>query len=693
MTAAELMVDKEVFKKLQTLPRSVQNRIPRFIEDFRKDPSDPSLRVHPVTEVMKDKKVHGAELPGGYRAILIKPEKGNTWAFVYVDSHDKAYEWAKNRRFEVNRMTGVFQIFDAEYVQEKIEDQVVQFDVGKKYILQSFSSAELIQAGVPEALLPAVNAIDSDDKLEAISSYLPEECRDVLYALAAGYTIDEALEEALGIIVAPKEIENEGDFSQLKNSPSRSLRLVGEEGLELEDILGKSFEEWRLFLHPSQRKIVEWNVKGPMKITGVAGTGKTVALLHRAVYLANKYPKERILFTTFTINLAANIRRQLEGLDTKAAARIDVISLYQLARKVASENGFRGQVPEALEFNGIFREAASLGHIPANWKNEEVVKEYELIVGRNGITQEDDYLSAVRSGRRKIKRADRKELWVVFQGVKNELRKRGYETPDGLVHQARLSLEAKKIKGDVEYRAILVDEAQDFGLEALRLIGALCDLDSSNSLTLAGDGHQRVYGAPVSFSRAGINVRGRSKKLKLNYRTSEQIRRWAHSVLEGFDIDDLDGELENAKGVHSIVSAFEGGAPEIEKCTDVTQEERVVKDWITSLLSNGISEHEICIISEAERISALRDMLDEEFSDTKILTAREADRGILEPGIRLGTMERIKGLEFRAVAICAANDNDPLNNLEEASLNERCMRYVAATRAREHLLVTLRATQ
>lgn len=690
MTQVELMVDKQVFKKLQSLPRNVQKRIPKFIEDFRQDPSNPSLRVHPVAETMKDKKVHGAELPGGYRAILIKPEKGNTWAFVNVDSHDKAYEWARNRRFEVNRMTGVFQIFDAEYVQERVQDHTGQLEVQENYILQSFSSQELLQAGVPEALLPAVKAIDSDDKLEAISSYLPEECRDVLYGLAAGFTIDEALEEALGVAIAPECIEHEGDFSQLKYSPSRNLRLVGEDGLELEEILGKSFEEWRLFLHPSQKKIVEWDVKGPMKITGVAGTGKTVALLHRAVHLANKYPKERILFTTFTINLAANIRKQLEDLDQTAASRIDVISLYQLARKVASENGFRGHVPDVIEINGIFSQCSEVGEIPSNWTIDEVAKEYELIVDRNGLSQEDDYLSALRSGRRKIRRAARKGLWTIFQGVRSELRKQGFETPDGLVHQARLALEAKKKKGDVEYRAVLVDEAQDFGLEALRLIAALCDTDAPNALTLAGDGHQRVYGAPVSFGRAGINVRGRARRLKLNYRTSEQIRRWAHSVLDGLDIDDLDGEPEEAKGVHSIVSAFEGGKPEVKRCADAAEEEGFVRAWVKNLLNNGLRGYEICIIAEGERISALRDMVEKEFDDSKILTAREADRGSLDPGIRLGTMERIKGLEFRAVAICAADSKDPLNNLEEASLNERCMRYVAATRAREYLLVTLK---
>ncbi len=145
MSQAEIMVDKEVFKKLQALPRNVQNRIPKFIEDFRKDPMNPSLRVHPVAESMKDKKVHGAELPGGYRAILIKPEKGNTWAFVYVDSHDKAYEWARNRRFEVNRMTGVFQIFDADYVQGRVEDELENYRTEDDYILQNFSDEECRQ--------------------------------------------------------------------------------------------------------------------------------------------------------------------------------------------------------------------------------------------------------------------------------------------------------------------------------------------------------------------------------------------------------------------------------------------------------------------------------------------------------------------------------------------------------------------
>ncbi len=416
---------------------------------------------------------------------------------------------------------------------------------------------------------------------------MPLECRDVLYGLASGFTIDQALEEALGLETKPKDIEGEGDFSQLKSSPSRNLRLVGEEGLELEEVLGKSFEEWRLFLHPSQKKIVEWNVNGPMKITGAAGTGKTVALLHRAVHLAIKYPNERILFTTFTINLAANIRKQLEDLDEKAAARIDVVSLYQLARKVAAEHGFRGQSPIVEELKDIFAECLHTGEIPQGWSLEEVIREFELIVDRNGLAQEDDYLSALRSGRKRLKRVGRRSLWPIFQAVRSLLKKRGLETPDGIVHQARQALEEKKEKGQVDYRAVIVDEAQDFGLEALRLIAALCDTTQRDALTLAGDGHQRVYGAPVSFSRAGINVKGRSRRLKINYRTSEQIRRWAHSVLEGVEIDNLDGEQEELKGTHSVTSAFQGATPDIEKCAGEAEEKVILNAWLKKLIEGG----------------------------------------------------------------------------------------------------------
>ncbi len=685
---AKLMMHRNLLKNLGRLPVKVQKKIVEFIDRFQVDPSDPSMHVHPLKESMIDPKVRGANLPDGYRAIVIAPEKGDTYLLVHVDKHDDAYAWARNKHFEVHESTGVFQVFDVEEVETKADEQKKVSPPQNDYPLDILCEDDLFKAGVPKPLIPAVKAIRSDEALEALSEYLPPDCRDVLHGIAAGMSMDDAMEEMLGInVVQPETVspEGPGDFSKIEDAVNFDLVLVeGEE--HLKEILQASLEEWRIFLHPYQKKIVKWKTRGPMNINGAAGTGKTVALMHRAVHLAREIEdkKERVLVTTFTTNLSITIKHQVASLGREVADKIEVTNLHALARTICSRSGWKGRIALDEDMEDIWSEVwidPSMGELPLS--REELKKEYIQVIDANGVTDEDSYLTTVRSGRPRISRQQRRDAWPVFRAFQRGLKKRNLLTFEGAIHQARLAVEQGNFP---KYRHVLVDEVQDFSLEALRLIAAISPIEEEKSdpLCTVGDGHQRIYRKKIPLSRAGINIRGRSRRLKINYRTSEQIRKYGQGILQGLDIDDLDGENVSIAGDHSV---FKGPEPMVERCAGAKEEADAVLAWIQVLMdSHGLATHEICVTPYKREI---REVVTAAGIPTFELRPREEDPGANEPGIRMGTMKRIKGLEFRAIALACADPEDPMNHIDEADIMARCERYVASTRAREHLLITL----
>ena len=686
---AKLMLHRNLLKNFGKLPTKVQKRVAEWIDIFQKDPYDPSIGMHSLKASMADPKVRGGDLPGGYRAIIVAPEKGDTYLLMHIDQHDKAYDWAKNKHFEVHGATGVFQLFDVEETQAAARGQEVAAEEIVDYPLAELSDEELFTIGVPRPLIPSVRAIKSDSSLEALTDYLPPDCRDVLFGVAMGMTIDEALDEMLGVSEIDEKtvIEGGGDFTHFNETANFDLVLVeGEE--HLKDILSASMEEWRIFLHPYQRKLVEWHPpsNGPMNINGAAGTGKTVALMHRAVFLAREMerPKDQVLLTTFTTNLSISIKSMINRLGPDVAGRIEVTNLHALARTICLRSGWKGRIAQEDDLQDIWDEIwldPNLTDLPMS--REELKKEYSLVIDPNGIDEEEKYLTTVRSGRPRISRKQRRAAWPIFRAFQRGLKKRNLLTFEGAIHQARLAIEQGNFQ---KFAHVLVDEIQDFSLEALRLIRALSPIDEGtrDPLCTAGDGHQRIYRTKIPLSRAGIDIRGRSRRLKINYRTSEQIRKFAQRILKGMEIDDLDGGQAVIVGDHS---AFKGPEPEIEACTSVKDEADKVVNWVKKLLDeHGLATHEICVTPYKPEI---RSALTAAEIITHQLKPREDDPGSDIPGVRLGTIKRIKGLEFRAVALACGDKNDAMNHLDDAGPLEKCERYVASTRAREYLLVTI----
>ncbi len=687
---AKLFIHRDILKNFNRLPSKVQKRVYSLIDEFQADPHSPAIGLHALTGDMLDAKVRGVrKFPDGYRAIVIAPEKGDTYLLVHIDAHDRAYDWARNKRFEVHAGTGVFQVFDTVEVESatkgKVPEARSKAKLKAQYPLAAFSDDELFAAGVPRPLIPAVRSIQSDEALTALIDYLPPDCRDVLYGLAAGMPLDEAIVDMFAQDERPvlNEPLDPGDFSRIAETSGRDLVLVdGQDALK--QILAGSLEEWRIFLHPAQRKLVTRQTFGAMNITGAAGTGKTVALMHRAAHLARRLedPACKVLVTTFTTNLSITIKHHLQRLAPDVADRFEVTNLHYLARTLCLRAGWRGRIAEDSELAQIWEDVWVTCSDELPMSREEMQAEYDLVIDPNGITEEDSYLVAVRSGRPRISRQQRRTAWPVFRAFQRGLKKRNLLTFEGAVHEARLSVEQKSTR---EFAHVLVDEVQDFSLEALRLIRALspADEDARDPLCTVGDGHQRIYRTRIPMSRAGIDIRGRSSRLKVNYRTSEQIRQFAQGILRGVEIDDLDEGVASTVGDHSV---FSGPEPAVVPCADGKEESQAIVQWVQELQDRGLATHEICVTPwKPEVVTALTAAGIGVYE----LRAREEDPGASESGIRVGTMKRIKGLEFRAVAIACADAEDAMNQLEDSPLKDRCERYVAATRAREQLLVTV----
>ena len=670
------MLHQDVFDKFPRLPSKVQKKLVDLLKKFKIDSTLASINLEHLQPMVRDKKVRSARLGDDYRAILIAPEQGDTFVLIHVDHHDKAYRWCANKLFEAHQELGAFQIINIEEVERvagevKSEPNHVQIP---DYRLNELSDEELFQAGTPKALIPSIRAVQNDDDFEKMAEYLPPEAKQVLYGFVCGLSLDQSIEEMLGSSEGEKPV-GPGDFSHLSKRANIDLVFIkGEE--HLQQILSEDIEAWRIFLHPYQQKLVKWNVKGPMKINGAAGTGKTVALMHRAVWLASKLDaNEKVLITSFTTNLAVTIKGLIESMAPELSKHIDVKNLDQLARSICQKGGWKTKIAEDSDIDDVWSSVFNSMNEETEFSQKDIRDEFEQIIDKMGIYTEEEYLAALRTGRPRMMRKQRKRLWPYFSAFQHELSNRSQTTFGGVIHQARLAVEQG---GHNKYRYVLVDELQDFGLDALKLIRAISPIEEEldNPLCVVGDGHQRLYSRVViPLSRAGINVKGRSRRLKINYRTTEQIRTWAQSLLYGVNVDDLDGETVDTVGDKSV---FSGAEPQIVSVPSITKASEAIIAWINGLVVNGHYKlHEICVAPSIQ--SVIGDLKAAGFATVE-LKARQRDPGKGESGIRFGTKKRIKGLEFKAVAVIL-NEKSSTDNID------RFEDYVAVTRAREQLLL------
>lgn len=700
-------------KSLRKLPDRVALRFMDLMTKYMSDPSANGLNLETV-EGSKDSSIKSLRVDQGYRAIAF--EIGRDIMFVHVNEHDKAYRWAAGRRVKLDPETNRVRVI--EEVGAVIEPAATP-SISAPLLFDEVTDVRLRDLGVPEEELTAVRQIPTIEVLDEVEDRLDPLTYQILYAVAAGYD-DEEIRSLTGV-GADLDAELQQTAAELtfenliETEESRQTIFIPESEAELRRVFEQGLEGWRVFLHPEQRKIAYRDYNGPVLVRGGAGTGKTVVAMHRAKHIADQIEMDltragqRVLLTTFTTSLAHDIEANLrtlcpEHLDARPP-RIEVINLDRwvaqfLKRKsFAREVAFFGEVRDRLD--QVWREVFDDHELPTGLSEPFVRAEWAQIVQAKGLTDQKGYLRASRAGRgTPLDRKRRAVLWEIFADYRTRLISEGLAEPDDAYREATEILNAEA--PNLPYAAVIVDEAQDMGEQAFRLIRAIVPetpAGDRNSLFIVGDAHQRIYGRRAAMSACGINVRGRSKRLRLNYRTTQEIRAWAVSVLEGVSVDDLDEGTDTLRG---YVSLMRGASPELVGCRSETEELERLVAWVRHLPPDRIRLSDIGVLcarrADAERVQAA---LRAAGIETVLLQSRADDRSV--PGVRITTMHRAKGLEFFAVAIpfLSANAFPPAGALMAAVdsadradiINQnRSLLHVAATRAKRALLVSWSGT-
>lgn len=646
--------------------------------DLQIDPVRPGMQFHKLDHA-RDKNFWSVRVSSDIRLIVHKTD--SSLLLCYVDHHDKAYQWAERRKIERHPKTGAMQIVE---IREKILEievpryvEVERPALPKPALFAGITDDVLLSYGVPAEWLDDAKAA-TEDTLFDLADHLPQEAAEALLNLATGAT------------PVPREPALTTTDAFEHPDAQRRFRVIAD-AEELQRALEFPWEKWTVFLHPSQRDAVERSYSGPARVSGSAGTGKTVVALHRAAHLARVYREARILLTTFSITLARNLRRKLECLVSNepdvlariAARAIDEVGIESYEAAFGSPS-----VPTPAMLRALLKAASDaagphrfgLGFLESEWT--EVVDAWQL-------ASWEAYRDVPRLGRKmRLGEKQRQTLWGIFDRTRADLRERGLATLP-MVFSA--TTERIRTGGAAPADCVVIDEAQDVSVPQLRFLAAVAG-GKPDGLFFAGDLGQRIFQTPFSWQSLGVDVRGRSATLRVNYRTSHQIRRAADRLLKS-EIADVDGNVESRR---ETVSSLSGPDPTIEVCKSADEERLAVADWLKARIADGVSPHEIGVVvrSEAQLGRARSAVAAAALKSVELDANIEGRTG----AVSVCTMHLAKGLEFRAVAVMACDDEIiPLqtrieaaadeSDLEEVYNTERHLLYVACTRARDELLV------
>jgi len=712
MTAAiekRVSYDIGCMKSLRKLPDKITLKFMDMMTRYMSDPSGNGLNLETV-EGARDISIKSLRVDQGYRAIAF--EVGRDIMFVHVNEHDKAYRWASGRRIKLDPETNRIRVVEEIDV---AQETVAPASVSEPRLFEKVADARLRGLGVAEESLPAVRLITTIEALDEAEDTLDPLTYQVLYAVAAGYD-DEEIRALTGLgtdaETTPATTGQDLSFGQLlETEQSRQTIFIPENEAELRRVFEEGLEGWRVFLHPEQRKIAYRDYSGPAMVRGGAGTGKTVVAMHRAKYLADEIGKDptragqRVLLTTFTTSLAHDIEQNLrtlcpEHLDARPP-RIEVINLDRWVSQFLKRKNFEREVAffgEARErLDQIWQEVFDDHELPEGLTEAFVRAEWAQIVQAKGLTDQKSYLKASRAGRgTPLDRRKRAVLWDLFADCRARMISDRLAEPDDAYREATEILHAEA--PNLPYISVIVDEAQDMGEQAFRLVRAIVPESPTgdrNSLFIVGDAHQRIYARRASMSGCGISVRGRSKRLRLNYRTTQEIRAWAVSVLEGVSVDDLDEGTDTLRG---YVSLLHGVAPQLVACASETEELERLAAWVKGLPADQVNLSAIGVLcARRADFDRVQGALQAAGIPSVILNSGADDRS--RDGVRISTMHRAKGLEFFAVAIpfLAEDAFPPLGALrtavdaadrEDIITQHRSLLHVAATRAKKALRIS-----
>ncbi len=694
---ARLGIAKDFLTEFSKLEKSVQLSVMGAIGKFSEH-THAGLHLEKL-QASRDPRVRTIRIDNFWRGIVLAPPSGDSYCLITVLPHDKANAYAASQRFSVNEALGVLEVRN-EIALEQLQPSLEALaSPTEPRLFAQVGDADLKRLGIDAQTLPIIRLLTSEAHLEALATMLPEVQYAALYALACGMTVDEAWSEVAQHLPAdapPAEVSQDDLVAAMERTPGRITFVSGNE--ELRSILAHPFAAWRVFLHPSQRRLaLTTTYSGPAQVTGGAGTGKTVTALHRTIHLAGQDEAaevgeaQSILLTSFTRSLVDSLGTQLALVpgDERLRDRVEVITVDALAYRIVSQaRGQRLAVTDAHAERHLWATAVAQAGLP--FSDVFLEREWEQVILGQDLRTEQAYLTCLRTGRgTPLSKSQRTQVWALAERVTAELRAAGRSTHLQLANEATQIL---RDSGRTLYRHIVVDESQDLNPAQWRLLRAAV-APGPDDLFIAGDPHQRIYDNRVSLTSLGISVRGRSRRLTVNYRTTQEILAWSVPLLGSVPVTGLDGDVDSLAGYRSPAH---GRRPDVLGAASRDEELQNLAKIIRSWLDSGIEPHAIGVAARTNFLAQqARDALVAAgIPACKIGAKNAADR------VRAGTMHGMKGLEFQAVAVIGVEDGMvPLSAAVTAQetdevahqqdlLRERCVLFVACTRARDHLYVS-----
>ncbi|MFG2846804.1 UvrD-helicase domain-containing protein [Kitasatospora sp. NPDC048296] len=657
--------------------------------------ADKGLHLESVDKA-RDPRMRTIRINDFWRGVVLAPDDGSdVFLLINVVPHDDAYTWAAKRLYTVNTATRALEVRNVVAIEQLTPALEKAATTAPTLLFAEYSDTVLRDLGIDDQVLRAVRTVVDRPQLEAFGTLLPEDQFEVLQFLAEGFTPEEVYRDVVverrSAVPVP---ESEQSLAvAIANTASRITLVSGPD--ELADILEKPFAAWRVFLHPSQRRVAyRVSYRGSVQVTGGPGTGKTVVALHRVKHLLSRSADTRILLTTYTNALAAALRENLALLldgDDEQLARVDVTTVNALAHRTLTEHA--GRVPALVgdqEERQVWQRIRKRLDLP--WTEQFLAQEYRHVVLAHDLRTLDDYLASDRPGRgRSLLTGRRRLLWPAVEMFEAELKSRGSVTHLQVCAQAARALEGAAAR----YDHVVVDEAQDLHPAQWRVLRAAV-ASGPDDLFITGDPHQRIYDSRVSLSSLGIQVKGRTSRLRINYRSTEEILAWSTGIIGSAAVEDLGGE--GADSLAGYRSLLRGRRPHVEGHGTEQAEIAAIVQRIEGWIAQGIRPADIGVSS---RFNVLLDKAHDRLVSSGVPVVRVKDGPAPgTDGVRLATMHAMKGLEFRAVAVLGvsasavpfAREITPVevdeSQHETDMLRERCLLFVACTRAREALAVS-----
>jgi len=538
------------------------------------------------------------------------------------------------------------------------------------------------------ATVSSLDSVDSPEFLELLSQ-LPGPVADSLLE----YALDPAKQQAIeGLVAGTYEpVEGEKLISLAKRAENSEEFVTFDDPEGLEEALKESMEDWMLYLHPIQRRWAYSTLSGPARLRGISGSGKTSVAIHRASHLARSMCGERdfVLFTTFSPGLCDVVRGALERLCGLELNRIITKTIGQWC------SGFLRQHVGTFRALGS-RDAFSKAFIPAYqqvrreapdeqlWGKatpEYLYDEIRYIKGKFIEEAIPRYLSLQRHGRSMALSEPERRLVIKIHDRYQLNLGDTYDFEDLPRESLRRIMEIKP--GDRPFfRAVIIDEVQDFSQIELRLLFEMSGR-GENQFFMVGDGAQKIYRAKAySLSSIGIDISGRATVLKKNYRNTKQIMRAAYELVRTEEFEDI-GEDSQLLAVSPDYSVRNGPRPIIAKFSSFEEECSWVTDRIKDMVSSSVRPEGIAILSSGTA-SYRKAMLEQLLAAGVPAVLYSDSQAFTEPKIKISTFESAKGLEFATVFIMGATSqhipSQPRENVSKF--------YVALTRARDQLFIT-----